>query len=150
MTYHQVDPSSKVGSSDCKSQGRGPWNLTRKKNSDTPGSSNIAVAGKWTRIEDVFPIKMVTFWNSIAMLVYQRVNLKTAHGIVLVILKLRKIAYDVCDVPPQTKRVGTKPVSAQCFFGIRLALQPFSSQLTSSPVFVSFSLPPSSCYCLYW
>ena len=27
----------------------------------TPGSTNIAVAGKWTRIEDVFPIENVTF-----------------------------------------------------------------------------------------
>ena len=39
----------------------------------TPGSSNIAIAGKWTRIEDVFPTKNGDIIYSIAMLVYQTI-----------------------------------------------------------------------------
>ena len=45
----------------------------------TPGSSNIAVAGKWTRIEDVWILLKMRIFQP-AMLVYQRVlQISTLH-----------------------------------------------------------------------
>ena len=57
--------------------------VKQTQNKYTPGASNIAVAGKWTRIEDVFPIKMDKWVYSIAMLVYQRGVNRTLRSIQL-------------------------------------------------------------------
>ena len=72
----------KASVSDEKSRGEGViWaetlaNLRESPNGQqtliyTPGSSNIAIAGQWTRIEDAFPIEMGICQP--AMLVYPRV-----------------------------------------------------------------------------
>ena len=58
----------------------------------TPGSTNIAFAGKWTRIEDVnFLLNMGIFQP--AMLVYQRVTKSSApnHRVILVMKRKGKL-----------------------------------------------------------